>query len=247
MDWHARYLQQAAWTRDLRGYLFQQAGLGPGSRVLEVGCGTGAILQDLAGSASLYGLDLDPQALAACSVNVPSAALLRGDASRLPLPPASFQIVFCHFLLLWVEDPVQALREMKRLTRPGGSVLALAEPDYTARLDRPAALAPLGRWQADSLRSQGADPSFGSRLALSFQQAGLPLIETGRLLPRPAARLTPAEWDSEWQVLEADLAGFVPAARLEKLKALDRAACERGERILEVPTWFAWGRVAVSD
>jgi hypothetical protein len=46
MDWHSRYLQQAGWTSKLRGYLFQRAGVDKASRVLEVGCGTGAVLKD---------------------------------------------------------------------------------------------------------------------------------------------------------------------------------------------------------
>jgi ubiquinone/menaquinone biosynthesis C-methylase UbiE len=44
MNWHNRFLQQAGWTRDLRTYLFAQAGIERARRVLEVGCGTGAVL-----------------------------------------------------------------------------------------------------------------------------------------------------------------------------------------------------------
>jgi cyclopropane fatty-acyl-phospholipid synthase-like methyltransferase len=44
VDWHARYLQQARWTRPLREYLYGKAGVDSARRVLEVGCGTGALL-----------------------------------------------------------------------------------------------------------------------------------------------------------------------------------------------------------
>ncbi len=65
MNWHTRYLQQAAWTRDLRTYLFEQAGLKSARRVLEVGCGTGAILRELSAPA-LHGLDLEAGSLDEC-------------------------------------------------------------------------------------------------------------------------------------------------------------------------------------
>ena len=90
---------------------------------------------------------------------------------------AAFDITFCHFLLLWVQHPLQALSEMQRVTRPGGFVLALAEPDYDHRLDTPASLTLLGRWQAESLRRQGADPGIGARLADLFRQTGLQIVE----------------------------------------------------------------------
>ena len=241
--WHARFVQQAAWTRDLRLYLFERLGLAQARRVLEVGCGTGAILSGLATRTAVHGLDLDPARLAEAVLHAPQAKLVCGNALRLPYPAGAFEITFCHFLLLWVPDPLQALREMVRVTRPGGYVLALAEPDYTARVDKPDALVPLGRWQTESLRRQGADPGLGARLAELFRQAGIPPVETGRLKEGQTTTPTLAERNLEWAVLEADLAGFIPPPEVRRMKLLDERAWERGERVLTVPTYFAWGRV----
>jgi ubiquinone/menaquinone biosynthesis C-methylase UbiE len=164
MDWHKRYVQQAGWTSELRNYLFKRAGLSGARRVLEVGCGSGAILSGLVTGAAIHGLDREPDCLAEAHRYAAQANLACADALHLPYGGSVFDITFCHFLLLWVGDPLQALREMKRVTRPGGSILALAEPDYSARVDKPEELAVLGRWQAESLRRQGADPAVGSRL-----------------------------------------------------------------------------------
>ena len=132
---------------------------------------------------------------------------------------------------------------MKRVTRNGGYVLALAEPDYSARVDEPAELAALGHWQTESLRRQGADPSLGGRLAELFYQAGIELIETGAIESRGKNALSSTEWELEWAVLENDLADFVPVKEIQRLKKLDKDARARGERTLHVPTYFAWGRV----
>ena len=242
MDWHRRYLQQAGWTCELRLYLFDRAGLAHADKVLEVGCGTGAILGEISSRASLHGLDLDASALSQCRVHASTASLICGDARDLPYPDEIFDIVYCHFLLLWIKDPLQALREMKRVTRPGGHVLALAEPDYTARLDQPDELAVLGQWQTASLRQQGADPGCGARLAELFFQAGIEINETGTIRAPEKIRMA-AERESEWAVIEYDLAGFVTDKEIQKMKALDKQAWEGGERLLHIPTYFAWGRI----
>ena len=240
IDWHARFLQQAAWTRPLRDYLFEHSGLDGTSRVLEVGCGTGAILAELGGRAAcLHGMDHDLLRLHEAQRRVPGAHLQCGDALALPYPAQGFDVSFCHYLLLWVADPLGALREMKRVTRPGGYVLALAEPDYLQRVDQPPELAPLGRWQTEALRRQGADPGLGLRLADLFHQAGIGIIETGPLRAQPAP---PADAQLEWAVLEHDLAGLVPQAELARLKSIDENARAQGQRILQVPTYFAFGR-----
>jgi SAM-dependent methyltransferase len=242
MNWHDRYALQARWTRDLRAYLFEKAGLKTARRTLEVGCGTGALLSEITSPASLHGLDFDRPRLSEAQIHAPGAWLTAGNALALPYPDFAFDITFCHFLLLWVRDPSQAVREMARVTRPGGHVLALAEPDHSQRVDLPASLAPLGRWQAEALRGQGADPSFGARLADTFAQAGIEIIETGTI-ERSEHEAARGERDNEWAVLEADLAGSVAGEDIQKMKLLDEQAWTRGERVLFVPTYFVWGRV----
>lgn len=243
MNWHNRYVQQAAWTRELRGYLFKRAGLAQARRVLEVGCGTGAVLADLVTPASVHGLDLAADSLLQALRHAPGAHLTRGDALALPYARAVFDIAFCHFLLLWVSDPLQALSEMKRVTRAGGYILALAEPDYTGRIDEPGALSDLGHWQTESLRRQGADPALGRRLADLFYRAGITILETGPLEDNQGKTLTPGEQEKEWAVLEADLMGLVPGQELKKLRRADAQAWSLGTRRLHVPTYFACGQV----
>ena len=243
MDWHRRYLQQAKWTHDLRAYLFKKAELDTASRVLEVGCGTGAILSELPNGISLHGLDIDRAALDQCHVHAPAVSLVQGNALSLPYSDQEFDIVYCHFLLLWVGDPLQALLEMKRVAKTDAHVLAFAEPDYTARLDEPRELAPLGEWQAESLKRQGADPGLGARLDDLFFEAGIQLVETGTI-QNAGHDPSPEEWEIEWEVIESDLAGFIPSGEIHKMKTLDQQARKQGTRILHVPTYFAWG---VSD
>lgn len=241
MNWHARYLQQAAWTREVRSYLLTRAGVKEAGSVLEVGCGTGAILSDLDTPASLHGLDLDSAALIHCRDYVPRVMLTRGDGHFLPYPNRCFDIVFCHFLLLWVKDPIAVVSEMARV---GRSVLALAEPDYQQRIDEPVSLQFLGKLQIESLQKQGADPTRGAQLADIFHRAGLNIIETGPIQPATKA-LDPdeweGEWEGEWEVIESDLKGFISPNQIKEYRRMDREARQAGARILHIPTYFAWG------
>jgi SAM-dependent methyltransferase len=167
--------------------------------------------------------------------------MTQGNGLRLPYPSHILDIVYCHYFLLWVTDPLQALLEMRRVAKPGGHILALAEPDYYARVDEPPELKILGEWQIAALEHQGADPGFGRRLAETFHQADIRLQETGTIRGdgmEPSAE----EWDLEWAVIESDLAGSVPSGQILEMKELDQQARMRGERILHVPTHFVWGQ-----
>jgi len=241
INWHSRYLQQAAWTRPLREYLFDHCGLDGARRILEVGCGTGAILAEFdKRSFAVHGIDNNLPRLDEARLHAPRAQVLCGDGLALPYADQAFDMTYCHFLLLWVKDPLHALREMRRVTRPGGYVLALAEPDYPNRVDRPQALVPMGRLQTESLRRQGADPSLGLHLADLFRQAGIEIIETGPL----QAQNTPGDGEMEWAVLESDLTGLATDEELKRWKSIDRRARAQGYRVLFIPTYFAFGRVA---
>ena len=243
VNWHNRFTQQAHWTESLRAYAFTNVGLSTAKEVLEVGCGTGAILAGLKTSASLHGLDIEPAHLIQALSHAPKAHLTCGDAHNLPYLSHLFDITFCHYLLLWVNDPLKVLTEMKRVTRQDGYVLALAEPDYRRRIDQPSELAKLGQLQTESLRHQGANPDIGGQLKDLFIQAGIHVLESGELARRVNDSPTPEEWELEWDVLEYDLSEPVSEVDLKKYKSIDKRAWETGKRQLYIPTHFAWGRV----
>ncbi len=244
MNWHERYLHQASWTLNLRNYLFARCGLPGAQRVLEAGCGTGAVLQDLPkGGTQVHGLDISASSLRICRQTVPAAELTRGDVRALPFLDGSFQITFCHYLLLWIPDPLQALLEMKRVTASSGYVIAFAEPDYGARRDEPADLQWLGQAQNEALERQGVALHRGAELANLFQLAGIPLTETGAIRSRRLRSQSDQDWESEWQVLESDLAGAISSEDLARIKETDRRARVLGGHMLNVPTYFAWGQV----
>jgi ubiquinone/menaquinone biosynthesis C-methylase UbiE len=95
------------------------APLARGGRVLEVGCGTGLILARLAPeAASAYGVDLSPNMLQGARARGLSVAL--GSATSLPFPDDSFDLVCSFKVLAHVPEIEKALREIARVTRPGG-------------------------------------------------------------------------------------------------------------------------------
>jgi len=192
----------------------------------------------------VFGLDISAAHLTMAMRSSSKAHLARGDAHQLPFSTHSFDIALCHFVLLWVSNPLQVVYEMLRVVRPGGAVLALAEPDYGGRVDYPEALSRLGDLQRDSLHRQGAETQMGRKLAGIFNEAGLLEVESGALGGQWSNRPTRADWESEWNVLEADLA-YLPTQPLDlhALKTLDWEAWQQGVRILYVPTFYAWGTV----
>ena len=95
----------------------------PGLHILEVGCGTGHWLEILqAMGRRPVGLDYSAGMLAKAQERVESAALIHGDAQRLPLPANSFDRAFCINALHHFHDKPAFLAEARRILRPGGKL-----------------------------------------------------------------------------------------------------------------------------
>jgi ubiquinone/menaquinone biosynthesis C-methylase UbiE len=243
-NWHNRFSQQARWTEQVRRYVFQALDLYTARKILEVGCGTGVVTRSLQtyALAQLYGLDIRRDFLLYARQYDPKTRFTSGDAFSLPFPNAAFDVALCHYLLLWLEEPVKALLEMKRVTRANGNVVIFAEPDYGGRIDYPDVLESLGQRQANALKSQGADPNMGRKLGSLMHAAGLVEVTVGLLGGQWSAQGVSETWQSEWQMLEADLEHDTTPSQLEYLKQIDRKAWEDGNRILFVPTFYACGK-----
>ncbi|MBT2322281.1 methyltransferase domain-containing protein [Variovorax paradoxus] len=116
---------------DARGALLAMAAPRPGERVLDVACGTGLVAFEAARTVgpagSVLGVDLSGGMVDAARQRAWPNALsnvrfARMDAEALALPDASFELVLCALGLMYLPDPAQALREMRRVLRPGGRI-----------------------------------------------------------------------------------------------------------------------------
>ena len=154
--------------------------------LLDVGCGPGTLTADLAGQvASVHALEQTEAALDLARAEVARRGLANvsftsGDVHRLDLPDDRFDVVHAHQVLQHVADPVQALREMARVCRPGGLV-AVRESDYLAFTWFPES-AGLSRWMElyqAAAAANGGEPQAGRRLLSWARAAGLTDVRAG--------------------------------------------------------------------
>jgi ubiquinone/menaquinone biosynthesis C-methylase UbiE len=137
---------------DLQARVIDLAAPAPGETVADVGCGNGAYLAELARRGfvgRVLGLDLSPGMLAAARERSPGyAGLIAADATALPLPDGSADLTLAMHMLYHVPDPLQAVRELRRVTRPGGRVvIGLNGPGHLRELrELVSAVRGDGRW-----------------------------------------------------------------------------------------------------
>ena len=248
-DWHQRFLQQARWTHALRKYIYQHTQLLNTQRILEVGSGTGALLSAIlselppVSTNHFFGLDINESFLQFTRNQLPEVILTQGDGHNLPYKSASFDAVISHFLFLWVKNPNKILEEMIRVTRYKGAVIAFAEPDYGGRIDYPLELAEISKLQTMSLNQQGADTILGRKLVGLFTAAGLTNIQFGFLGGQWYTNVLDDEKILEWIIIQDDLSGLIDDDRIAQLRQLDFTARSSGERVLYIPTFYAFGQV----
>jgi len=115
------------WSRVLAEKFLDFVGIRDGDRVLDVGCGTGALACSLAvrtRRSEIVGIDPVAQFVVYARAHAaePRVKFDVGDALTLPYPPASFDACLSLLVLMFIREAGRALAEMRRVTRPGGSV-----------------------------------------------------------------------------------------------------------------------------
>ncbi|MCL4838968.1 MAG: methyltransferase domain-containing protein [Thermoanaerobaculia bacterium] len=181
----------AATTRErtFRAAVLEQAGLRPGQRVLDLGCGTGTLAIEMASRCpglQIFGLDGDPEVLSRAERKAVRAGVeitwQQGLATRLPFPDGSFDravsTLFFHHLA--TEDKVSAARELHRVLRPGGQLHVADWGPPASRFQR---LLFLPVQLLDGFANTSAQLAGG--LADAFRQAGFEGVEVTRRIRTP--------------------------------------------------------------
>jgi SAM-dependent methyltransferase len=163
------------------------AGTAAGQRALDVGCGPGALTTELVarlGPEAVAAADPSPTFVAAARERNPGADVRVATAEALPFGDAEFDVALAQLVVHFMADPVAGLREMARVTRPGGVIAACV-------WDHAGGKGPLGTyWEAvHELDPDARDESdlAGARaghLAELFAAAGLGTIEETVLVAR---------------------------------------------------------------
>lgn len=151
--------------------------LAPGQRILDVGCGPGSLTADLvvhAPGCEMHAIDASPDAIERARAEHGSVADFRtGDVYALDAPDDHYDVVHAHQVLQHLDDPVAALREMRRVAKPGG-VVAVRDADYGAMTwspDRPGLRDWMRIYQATTA-ANGHDANAGRHLLGWARAAG---------------------------------------------------------------------------
>jgi SAM-dependent methyltransferase len=232
--------------------LADAAGIAPGMRVVDVGCGPGGLTSELAGrvgTGNVAAIDPAAQFVAACRERNPGADVQEGVAESLPWRDGEFDAALSSLVVAFMRDPAQGIREMARVTRPGGTVAAcmwdIAAGGMTMlRLFWTA----VGRIEPGAQGEQRRAGTTEGDLPELFHRAGLENVASGAL----EARAEYAGFDDFWEPFT--LAVGPSGQCLMSLRAEQQAAVREACRAelpdepfsLTARAWYATARVAQS-
>jgi SAM-dependent methyltransferase len=239
--------------KELAERLCAVAAVGPGQSVLDVGCGPGAltaVLSGLVGPGRVSAVDPSETFVEACRTRVPGADVRVAAAEALPFADASFDAVLSQLVINFMTDAEAGVREMRRVTRPGGTVAA-AVWDYAGGMtllrsfwDSVGAVDPEG---APS-RDEGHTMRYCDESELSglWESTGLAGVRTGAL----SVSAGYDSFDDLWEPFEAGV-GPSGAYAASLGDAARRALRDEWRRRLGSPAggfeltaraWYAVGR-----
>jgi SAM-dependent methyltransferase len=165
--------------------------------VLDFGCGTGAFLEHLERFGAVTAVDGDPSAVAFCRRRGRSEVQLVPPGARLPLPDAAFDLVTTLDVIEHIEDDVAALRELRRVLRPGGRLL-VAVPAFMFLWGKQDEVSHHHRrYTAATLRRALADAGFTVDRTSYFNTILFPIVAAVRLGRRALRRPGSAQSDFE--------------------------------------------------
>lgn len=236
------------YSRHLAPQMVRFAGVDGGQRVLDVGCGPGALTGELVarvGADAVTAVDPSPSFVEAALSRHPGVNVLEAAAEELPFDDGSFDAALAQLVVHFMADPVAGLREMRRVTRSGG-VVAACVWDLAGKR---APLSPF--WEA--AREFDAAPIDESRMPGTREGHLVELFEEAGLTDlRPASlevRLEHTSFDEWWEpyMLGVGPAGsYVAALDPEKRDAIrDRCRAELGDGPFAI-TARAWAARGVA-
>jgi SAM-dependent methyltransferase len=224
------------------------AGVRPGQRLLDVGCGPGALTAELVRRTGADAVSaVEPSASFADAVRerLPGVDVRRSAAEQLPFPDHTFDVTAAQLVVHFMTDPLQGLREMGRVTRPGGVVAACV-------WDHAGGRGPLAAfWSAVRALDPAADDESDlpgvreGHLAALFAQAGLGQAQVTTL----TVRVRQASFEQWWEpfTLGVGPAGAYVAALTPDRGSELREQCRRllpaGPVDISATAWAATCRI----
>ncbi|HEX4361815.1 MAG TPA: methyltransferase domain-containing protein [Pseudonocardia sp.] len=235
----ARYRFMAEQARGAEAPEWAAAGIGPGARLADIGCGPGAMLRVLAEAVgptgAAHGVDQDADAVAAATEAVDGlghASARGGSATDSGLRLGTYDVVVCRHVLAHNGGREAAIvRHLAALARPGGAVLLVDADAVASRIfpDDPD-LADLTQRYHGLHRAKGNDLDVGIKLGWLLERAGLALTafrSTSAMLRMPPG-LRPPSWAARDAMVAAGLADADDLARWER-------AFERVDQLAQRP------------